>query len=258
MVAKKDEPLNTPAAPGIAGRSSGFAFKSLPSSAEATVAPTTNAVALSFDTFSGVATNAKPAELALAEKERPPQAGASIQYFSRSEAKAESDRLATRDDKTVLGSFRTERSGSKLLVVDSDGSVYSGTLNALRQPAGSPSAFGGSLESSKSALGAPSNRARSSRDAAKEPVAGYFFRVTGTNRTSGQLIVFSGTFPAQNGAARFWRLQPSSGTTNVVQSLKAQAAAAPVLEAPLTGKIIIGSRKPVEIQAVQVQAPPSK
>lgn len=66
----------------------------------------------------------------------------------------------------VLASFRTEQTGNRLRVIDADGSVYTGVLAAA-------------------ARGQVSNGAVS-------PVQSRSFRVTGTNITSRQRVVFTG------------------------------------------------------------------
>jgi hypothetical protein len=67
----------------------------------------------------------------------------------------------------VLASFRTEQTGNRLRVIDADGSVYTGVLAA-----------------------APARQQAS--DGVISPVQSRSFRVTGTNVTSHQRIVFTG------------------------------------------------------------------
>lgn len=111
----------------------------------------------------------------------------------------------------VLENFQLQQSGDSLSVVDEDGSIYQGSW----QPGGdfvaatesslakAPGAIPAQHEAGKD-LPAAQNRGQTR----SQPAQNYFFRVTGTNRSLGQNVVFTGnllalTNGAQNGPAGF-------------------------------------------------------
>lgn len=127
----------------------------------------------------------------------------------------------------VLNSFQFQYAGGRVTIVDADGSVYEGAVIAARDEEEAP------LRDLKEAEGfrAPAlreaerrqmraadaeaaTRARKAREAAEAarsgavaPVRSVFFRVEGTNRSLGQVVVFSGSAqtlapPAAGGLAR--------------------------------------------------------
>jgi hypothetical protein len=84
----------------------------------------------------------------------------------------------------VLFSFQVEQSGQQLRVIDSDGSVYSGYIRAA--PRTSPAA-------PEAAQPVQVNRSGGRQIAASgAPQTNFSFRVTGTNRSLNQAVVFSG------------------------------------------------------------------
>jgi hypothetical protein len=106
---------------------------------------------------------------------------------------------ADRANLPVLSSFRLVQNGDEIRVVDGDGSIYSGSIQLapeLSKRVGDNSADvrllapsrGIKPDISKTAAGAlPKSEAA---PASKQ----YFFRVTGTNRTLNQKVVFAGNF----------------------------------------------------------------
>jgi hypothetical protein len=96
---------------------------------------------------------------------------------------------------TVLANFQVQQNGSAIRVVDADGSVYDGALqpeNLVAQKE-QVSAGTGSL---------PMDREKSiaTRDE-RQMTQNYFFRVTGTNLTLKQNVVFAGNLLANSSAA---------------------------------------------------------
>src|SRR5262249_41880116 len=111
---------------------------------------------------------------------------------------------------SVLSYFRIEQSGPELRVIDSDGSVYSGQLQAaVTLPSSSLS------EAEQFATGSRAFRGEKQQATAKSVAAkrsqdnnatmGFAFQVTGTNRSSNQRVVFSGII---------------TGVTNVADQLR--------------------------------------
>jgi len=93
----------------------------------------------------------------------------------------------------VLNSFRVEQTGSQLRVIDSDGSVYSGSLQTSADVSGQLFAY-----DQNSAARQTLQKTNGANEPA-QPAAGFFFRVTGTNLTLNQPVVFTGNFLSDTG-----------------------------------------------------------
>ncbi len=147
----------------------------------------------------------------------------------------------------VLTTFSVEQNGRALRVVDSDGSTYDGFVQlggVPMQPAAMPqrglsqAAIAVTKDSSDQAAGVGAAR-------------NYFFRVTGTNRSLKQNVVFSGNLLAVTNAL------PFSSTSNVVVDLGAAQlpGAAPGLEplplqnSRINGTILIDNTRQIQIEA---------
>jgi hypothetical protein len=103
----------------------------------------------------------------------------------------------------VLASFRVEQSGQQLRVIDKDGSVYTGYLQAADAMPGQSPAGKAAQSSSKALQEAErkSAQAAPTTGQAGQKTASYFFRVTGTNLSLNQQVVFTGNLlPATNAA----------------------------------------------------------
>ena len=117
---------------------------------------------------------------------------------------------AARPAPLVLDGFLVEQNGSSIRLVDGDGSVYVGAMEAATG-AGNTADFDADglvreTRSKESELRADKTVAL--RSAVGRATASSAFRVSGTNRTSGQLIVVSGRL---GGAAPTNSLTPTSG-----------------------------------------------
>jgi hypothetical protein len=158
----------------------------------------------------------------------------------------------------ILQSFRLEQTGQTLRIIDGDGSVYTGAVEVASAPARQRAELVGdtSTAARRSVGAAPLAVPRGApAPAALSPaVAGYSFRVTGTNRVLNQKVVFTGTFlPATNAAAP---AQPT-GKLGVGGSL--DEAAPPGTPPPnwgITGKAVINGRQELPINAQPV--PPGR
>ena len=165
------------------------------------------------------------------------------------------------DDKTpparaVLASFQLEQTGSQLRIVDGDGSVYSGYV----QPPG----IGRRERSAKVGVPAFAEAARAPVEALKKTTASsldsdrlasqtYSFRVAGTNRSLNQQVVFTGDLlPATNLVS----LLPAATNLNIGGVLEkyptapAQPGRLPLLNSRISGQLVIGAGKAVEINAL--------
>ena len=168
----------------------------------------------------------------------------------------------------VLAYFHIEQAGPELRVIDNDGSIYSGSVQAAVATAAGLSSGMEELSTGSRAFGGANQQDNLVRSAAPKRtqaynVAGvYSFQVEGTNRTSRQRVAFSGlitglTNPASNLQLRNepaavldaeqTRVAAKSSTTHLSESLGAP-------NAHVSGKALIGTDQ-VDIEATAA-APP--
>ena len=161
----------------------------------------------------------------------------------------------------VLDSFSVEQSGDQITVVDADGSKYSGIvqISAVNEENRSPVKQTSPVaQSPRLAAATPqrrelvaTNSAVSFADAYQQQIASqnFSFRVTGTNRTLNQAVVFSGNLVASTNAIvvgntvntrSFQQVQPQ-----VMQQL-------PLLKLRITGRASVGGKSDMEINAAPV------
>jgi len=143
----------------------------------------------------------------------------------------------------VLASFRVEKNGNTIKVIDADGSVYTGSVQMVEASDGFVTP--GTLKSAPSAAKIPEGHAL------VPTVQNYFFRVAGTNRTQNQNIVFSGNFvPLTNtqfatggrafggaGGGGVGVAQPNANVETLLNTSR------------ITGKAVIGNQKEIEVNA---------
>ncbi len=177
---------------------------------------------------------------------------------------------------TVLTNFRVEQTGNQLRVIDSDGSVYSGSIQApgvqgrrtgvaldLVEP--EAAASGGQQKVARSS---PANRAaapsvygtRGFADATSAPTNTMNFRLRGTNLTLHKLVEFTGDFISTNG------LILTNAVTNASAVLRGKAATGAgtnfgnqqlqLRNSILRGRAIIGGTNQIEINAHPAVNPP--
>jgi hypothetical protein len=160
--------------------------------------------------------------------------------------------------KTVLASFEISRVGSEVRVVDADGSVYTGFVQPAADlkrsrtvKAEQPGAVSESLGSSAATV----EHSASVRNQAEAQTApDYFFRVVGTNRTLGENVTFTGQFVAAAEVSKPATITNSvrlSGGTGLArfQESKAAASEPPANSSRIAGKVLIGNRSEIEINA---------
>lgn len=156
----------------------------------------------------------------------------------------------------VLVSFRVEQSGRQLRIIDNDGSVYSGPFQNAGRTSYAPAPQGAAAPAS--ALGSQLAAARQSAETlgrnTQNAVTGarYHFQLVGTNRSSNQRVVFSGTLIAGtdltgNFAAN---ARAKSAKANSTETLSPSAGQAPVQNWRLSGTAVIGGTEEVGIEAV--------
>jgi hypothetical protein len=182
-------------------------------------------------------------QLATVMSEPPAQKEISnLQNFFRNDASSSSSRATP-----VLQSFQVQQNGNAISMVDADGSVYSGSMQIAALTKGEISVPGGTLGAptadSMRAVG-ESDRVQNEPQAAKN----YFFRVTGTNRTLKQNVVFTGNMEMIAGAQ-----------TNIVRSLGVAGGHQPAAVPPqqlilsnsrIAGTAVIGSTNQIKINAL--------
>ncbi len=157
----------------------------------------------------------------------------------------------------VLASFQVEQAGQEFRVVDSDGSVYSGTLQTpggpIRQRATRSQSFAPARVS-----GAAAGRAESAVtvDALQLAEHALFFRVAGTNRSLKQKVVFTGSLLGLTNAAAVARMNDTiGGGMGGFQSTPAKQGLAPLQSLRISGKVVVGNGKAIEINALPTSGP---
>jgi hypothetical protein len=159
----------------------------------------------------------------------------------------------------ILASFRVEQSGPELRVIDSDGSVYAGPIqatNAFVAPVvlANQTRFADALTSAKNqnpaAVGLGVN-------VTQQSAAASAFHVVGTNRSSNQRVTFSGTITGDTNVLAMTGtnlVQAGGALANAIQLSNAQAVPAN-LNLHLSGKAVIGRNQEIEIDAVPTPQP---
>jgi hypothetical protein len=260
-VAASASPTPAPATPALAGVVAADEFAKLPANAPGrlnysyqspSAATSDNALRL-LDT----PTDSRLGSAAAPRKEA--RSTTATQWFARVLPGPNSE--STLDDKAapahpVLASFQVEQAGRVLRIVDSDGSVYTGYLQMAgatrRQPALKAEAPAAARASR--ALGALlEEKPAPSVDADHPAAPTYYFRVAGTNRSLQAKVVFTGNLLPATNLALF---QPATNALTVGGSLAGYRGAAtqpallPLLNTRISGKVVIGSAKPLDINAV--------
>jgi hypothetical protein len=150
----------------------------------------------------------------------------------------------------ILVSFRVERTGRELRVIDQDGSVYAGTIRATTAGLVAPSAqmpVGDAHRDDKlqGSATSPSNFELAQLPTASAVTA---FQVVGTNRTWNQKVVFSGTLTGNTGALGRITQPQRESLAGAVQLLGAQTNQ---LRQGLrvSGRAVIGAGQMIDINA---------
>ena len=143
----------------------------------------------------------------LASQATPAAPAVTQQFFRAPVTAAAAPQISDSPPPPVLNSFRVERRGNDLRVIDSDGSVYSGVLTLISNTATASGPIGGTVADSSGATSAPgAGDTNSPPAAAPNPRRGgaglaaqnYSFTVSGTNLSLNQLVVFSGNLIPNN------------------------------------------------------------
>jgi hypothetical protein len=178
-------------------------------------------------------------------------------------AKTLSDRKIVLSARNVLTSFSFQQSGHLCRIVDGDGSVYTGTVELAQNAAVASPA----TTSSPPALRVPRSFAAPTPAAAEtgavatagqsEPVGPvYSFKVSGTNRSLNQLVVFSGVMRADRSESAAYYMFNDLGNnfdSARVRSRSASQSPQPPPKPRIIGKALVGSGTEVEINAQHQQ-----
>ena len=155
----------------------------------------------------------------------------------------------------VLASFQVEQSGSELRIVDGDGSVYSGyvrLLDTTRRVRAIGLDAPAATEAARSPKDADEAKPAARLDADLLLPQTYFFRVTGTNRSLHQKVVFTGSLLPAAGANKAGLAGTNLGVVNNLEGLpssSAQPPSVPLVNTRISGKVVVGNAKAVEINA---------
>jgi hypothetical protein len=156
----------------------------------------------------------------------------------------------------VLASFQVEQAGPALRIVDGDGSVYSGYVQiavaARRQR--STKAESSATTRAPQTLGAVLEEIpAANRDSEQPAQPAYFFRVAGTNRSLNKKVVFTGNLMTATNLALFQSATnylKLGGGGGGFQAGGPQPGVPPLLQSRISGKVVVGSGKAVEINAI--------
>jgi hypothetical protein len=156
----------------------------------------------------------------------------------------------------VLASFRVEQTGQQLRIIDGDGSVYTGSFQVA------DAARRARLAKAEAPAVAQANRAPGqvleqaaapSLDARPLASQTYYFRVAGTNRSANQKVVFSGSLLTATNLTLSLPVATNLGIGSGlggIQAGSAQSVGLLFLNSRISGKVVIGSGKAVEINAL--------
>jgi len=153
----------------------------------------------------------------------------------------------------VLDRFLLEQTGNQLRIIDADGSSYTGKVE-------SAAAVTGDRDNLPQASRLPELKA-TDRLASQQTSAGtlwnyqagqnYFFRVSGTNRTRQQLVVFEGNLAVPTNLTTSqlpYRAQPATRGQVAPQ----QVSSPMLLNSTITGKVRLGTEQEMRINAQPV------
>jgi hypothetical protein len=145
--------------------------------------------------------------------------------------------------KPILDSFQVEQSSDEFRIIDSDGSVYSGSLQGSVAPGRAPATGAAGAVRSLGVARAPAPQAERIRTdatkAAQQAVQSYFFRVTGVNNSLNQNVIFTGKLDG-------W----PAGTGRVQTTVSQPQSTAELRNVRLSGTAVVGTNKPIRIEAV--------
>jgi prepilin-type processing-associated H-X9-DG protein len=160
----------------------------------------------------------------------------------------------------VLANFQFQQNGSAISVVDADGSVYNGYLLAGNATVQNEAPATRTFYSPRATPPPPQlqEKAMQMNKAAEPSAQNYFFRVTGTNRSLKQNVVFTGNLVTISNAEQMAQQVVNapvagSGGGNLFQpSVTNQVPQSLLSNSRITGSALINNTNAIEINAVPV------
>ena len=156
----------------------------------------------------------------------------------------------------VLANFEVEQAGRRLRITDGDGSVYTGYVqipDAVRRARLLKAEAPAVALATGRGHAAPEEEVQSGYEAGGPMAQNYSFRVAGTNRSLKQKVVFTGSFV---GPTNLVPLLPATtnlalgGSVGDARTDYALPAFPQLLNSRITGKVVIGSGKALEVNAL--------
>jgi hypothetical protein len=150
---------------------------------------------------------------------------------------------------SILFSFELQQVGREVRIVDSDGSIYSGSFQApekfyyLDSTVSEKAAATRSLQSAES----QPKRKDALSDSKLQTDMSYAFKVTGTNQTSKQIVTFTGQVFAPTNTLS---LAGAAGTLNGNRVAPPELNPLPLQNSRIAGRALIGTNKEVEVNAI--------
>ena len=211
----------------------------------------TNAVELAAN--APAAPTATMDRLATAQKNEVQFASAASHNFAMGLQNAFKNTIAPVKGVPVLVNFKVQQNGNAIRVVDADGSVYDGSLlpeNAVAQNEPAPAATPAPPATAPTQI--ERTKTTTSRDEL-QTAQNYFFRVTGTNRTLKQNVVFAGNLVARANATT--NSQQSVGSTGGLGGSAGQSQSGLTNQSPwsnsrIAGTAVIAVTNQIEINAL--------
>jgi len=160
----------------------------------------------------------------------------------------------------VLANFQVQQNGSAIRVVDADGSIYDGALQPEIAVAQKEQVSVGAVPPLASAPTEVDREKSATRRDETQTAQNYFFRVTGTNLTLKQNVVFAGNLLANSGATangqqannRNSNFGGGGGVGGQLQSVLTNQL--PWSDSRIAGTAVVSDTNSIEINAVP-QAP---
>lgn len=176
------------------------------------------------------------------------------QRFARVNSTNNLSRRQRTISRAVLRSFRVEQNGNQIRFIDGDGSVYSGFLgdseNEKDVAETSTVAPGAAAVGHKYRMIVTNS---ANLDGANQTIQNLYFRVSGTNRSLRQPVVFTGNFAPVTAIGRSQKLYFDNGVAG-------SGSVAPnlgplnwqLLNSQLQGKVLVGGSNQMDIKALPV------
>jgi hypothetical protein len=249
-LAQPSQPALAPAAPGAAGVTPSSVLKLGDETSKTELAykslsqqTTTNA--------SSLGVQLKTAAAADGAKRSPAPIVQATQQFVQVASPNKTAELADKRSATkpILFSFELQQLGREVRIIDSDGSVYSGSFQPaevfsyLESPPSEKAAVTRSLQTTE----ALSQRKDAFADSKLQTDMSYAFKVVGTNQTLKQIVTFTGQVLAPTNALS---LVAPAGTVNGNRVARPELNPLPLQNSRVAGKALIGTNQEIEVNAI--------